>query len=106
MRSDGKAVEVELTATTEKGTQVYLDDFFGITMQSGSSGEDVAIEIAQREHELVVDSELTGVKGEILYINSDGEITNDDTDVPFMKVTVAKDANNYIWGILLPQKTE
>lgn len=106
LRSDGKAVEVTLTAPTEKGVQVYLDGFFGITMQAGSSGEDVAIEIAQREHELEVGSGITAAKGDILYIDADGAITNDNTDVPFMKVTVAKDANNYVWGILLPQKTE
>jgi hypothetical protein len=46
---------------------------------------------------------LTGAKGDIIYIDSAGDLSNDNTDKPFMKVTVAKDSNNYVWGVLLPQ---
>jgi predicted RecA/RadA family phage recombinase len=103
LRSDGKAVEVTLLSTVSKGELVYLDDFFGITMQAGSSGDIVAIEIAQREHELEVGAGITAAKGDVLYVDGEGEITNDSGDTAFMKVTKAKDANNYVWGILLPQ---
>jgi predicted RecA/RadA family phage recombinase len=106
LRSDGNAVEVTLLSTVAKGTPVILEGFFGITMQAGSSGDTVALEIAQREHEIEVPEGVTGAKGDILYLDSDGVITNTDTDTPFLKVTLAKDANNYVWGILLPQKTE
>ena len=102
-RSDGKAVEVTLLATKAKGSVVHLDSFFGITMQSGSSGDVVAIEIAQREHEIQIPSDLSAAVGAILYIDTDGVITTDNSDKAFMKVTKAKDANNYVWGILLPQ---
>lgn len=102
-RSDGKAVEVTLLETKAKGSLVLLEGFFGITMQSGSSGDTVAIEIAQRENELLVPADVTAGKGDILYISSAGVITNTNTDTPFLKVTKAKDANNYVWGILLPQ---
>lgn len=103
LRSDGKAVEVTLTSTVSKGDVVLADGFFGIAMQSGSSGDVVALEIAQREHEIEIPSGLSADKGDILYLNSSGVITTTDSDTPFMKVTKAKDANNYVWGILLPQ---
>lgn len=103
MRSDGKAVDVELTSTVEKDSPVYVDGFHGIAMTDGSSGDTIAIEIALREHEIEVGAGITATKGDILYIDSSGDITNTDTDTPFMKVTVAKDANNIVWGILQPQ---
>lgn len=103
LRSDGKAVDVTLTSTVSKGDVVLVDGFFGIAMQSGSSGDVVALEIAQREHEIEIPSELSADKGDILYLNSSGVITTTSSDTPFMKVTKAKDANNYVWGILLPQ---
>lgn len=106
LRSDGKAVDVELTETTAKGEVISIDGFFGITMAAGSSGDTVAIEIAQREHEISIPGELTANRGDILYLDSSGAITTTDSDKPFMKVTVAKDANNYVWGILLPQYTD
>jgi hypothetical protein len=107
LRSDGKAVEVTLVSTKAKGSVVYLEQFFGITMQSGSSGDTVAIEIAQREHEILVPSDVVAAKGDILYVNtSTGVIDDNDAGtVPFLKVTKAKDANDYVWGILLPQLT-
>ena len=104
MRSDGKAVEVVLTADTEKGTPVYLDGFHGITLERGDSGETVAIEVAQREHEITVEEGVTADKGDILYIHDDGSVDATASEgVAFMKVTVAKDDNNVVWGILLPQ---
>lgn len=104
--SDGKAVEVVLTGTTEKGTPVLLDGFHGITMEDGTSGETVAIEIAQREHEIVVGASITAAKGDILYIQTNGTVNNTASGRAFMRVTVAKDANNVVWGILLPQGAE
>lgn len=103
LRSDGKAVEVTLSEVKAKGQVVLIDGFFGITMQAGSSGDTVAIEIAQREHELLVPNGVTAAKGDILYLSNAGVITNTAEDTPFMKVTKAKDANDYVWGILLPQ---
>lgn len=110
-RSDGKAVEIFYNGSNAgvvgpipKGTPVFQDGFFGITMAAASSGETVAIEIALREHELLVDGGVTAAKGDILYITSTGAITDTvSSNKPFMKVTIAKDANNYVWGVLLPQ---
>lgn len=106
LRSDGKAIDIVLTEVVEKGSVVLYNGFFGITMASGSSGDTVAIEIAQREHEIAIPEGLTANVGDILYLSSAGVITTTNTDKPFMKVTVAKDANNYVWGVLLPQYTD
>jgi hypothetical protein len=108
LRSDGKAVNVTYSRATPKakGNPELLDEFHGILMQSASSGDEVALEIAQREHEITVGAGITAAKGDILYIDTDGAITNTNSDRPFMKVTVAKDASNIVWGIILPQKTE
>lgn len=103
LRSDGKAVDVTLNKTVSKGDVVLQEGFFGITMQAGSSGDTVALEIAQREHEIQVPANVTAGKGDVLYLDASGTITNSSSDTPFLKVTEAKDANNYVWGILLPQ---
>lgn len=103
LRSDGKAVEVTLEKTVTKGDVVLAEGFFGISMQSGSSGDIIAIEIAQREHEIQVPSEVSASKGDVLYLDANGAITTNSSGRPFLKVTKAKDANNYVWGILLPQ---
>jgi len=103
LRGDGKAVDVELTTYKAKGSVVLIDGFFGITMAAGSSGDTVAIEIAQREHEIAIPTNLSAARGAILYLSSLGVITTTASDKPFMKVTLEKDANDYVWGILLPQ---
>lgn len=104
LRSDGKTVRVTPQATYTKGSPLYVDDWAGIALTSGSSGEEVALEIAQREHEIVVGAGVTANKGDILYIHADHTVdATSSAGVAFMKVTVAKDANNVVWGILLPQ---
>ena len=106
LRSDGRAVEVVVTTAVAKGDAVLADDWHGIAMGSASSGETVALEIAAREHELNIGS-VVAAKGALLYLDaSTGAITATSSgNRPFIKVTVAKDANNYVWGILLPQTT-
>lgn len=105
-RGDGKAVNVTYTgeAPIAKGLPLYQDGFYGMTMGAASSGERVAIEIAQREHEIVIGSGVAAAKGAILYIHTDNTVdATASGGKPFMKVTVAKDSNNVVWGILLPQ---
>jgi len=109
LRTDGAAVDVSFAGATpqEKGTPWYQDGFFGILMAAASSGDTVSLEVAQRVHEITVEAEVTAAKGDVLYINkSTRAITNTNTDVPFMRVVKAKDANNIVWGILLPQYTD
>lgn len=101
-RSDGKAVDVTLDAAVEKNDPVLQEGWAGIALADGDSGDTIAIEV-EREHEIVVGSSVTAAKGDILYISDAGVITNTNTDRPFMKVTIAKDANDVVAGKLLPQ---
>ena len=103
-RSDGKAVDVTVTQTITKGDVVTADGFNGIALQDAVSGETIAIEIATREHEINIGGSVTGAKGAVIYITSAGVLTNTSAgNKPFCKVTVAKNANNYVWAVLLPQ---
>jgi hypothetical protein len=104
--SDGDAVDVTLNRATLKGKPGYFQGFHGMTQGAGSSGDLVALEISNREHELVVGSGVSAAKGAILYIHFDGTVdATASNGVPFLKVTVAKDANNVVWGVILPQNT-
>lgn len=104
-RSDGGAVNVTVTdpSVVKKGDPCYIEGFHGVAMGYASSGEEVSLEIAQREHEFTIASGVVGNKGMVLYIDTDGVISNDNSNRPFCKVTVAKDSNNVILAILLPQ---
>ena len=105
LRTDGNAIDIDLTQTVEKGDYFVDDEYFGIAMEAGSSGDTIAMEIAQRVHEISI-GELTGAKGDIIYITTAGVLTTTvGTNKPFMKVVQEKDSNNYIWGLLLPQMT-
>jgi len=106
LRGDGKAIEVLATKQYNKGDVVKDGGYFGFAMGSASSGEHIVAEIAQREYEVQVPSGLTAAKGSVLYLSSTGVITETTSDVPFLKITVSKDANNYVWGIQLPQYTD
>lgn len=103
-RSDGKAVDVVVTGDVTKGEPAYAEGWHGVALADGVSGDTVALEIAAREHEFVVAGGVTAAKGDVLYLTTAGAITNTASgNRPFCKVTVAKDANNVVWGILLPQ---
>lgn len=106
LREDGNAIDITLTQdNVEKGDVILEDGFFGIAMEDGDSGDDIAIEIAQRVHEIKVEG-LTADKGDIIYIDSSGDLTDTEGDnKPFGKVVQAKDTNDYAWLLLLPQMT-
>lgn len=103
-RSDGQAVVVTLLQTQSKGDLVRISDFIGILMNAGSSGDQVALDIAQDEVEFAVPQSVTANVGDTLYMTAGGVITNTSSgNRAFAKVTVAKDSNNIVWAIRLPQ---
>lgn len=103
LRGDGKAVNVTTNGEYTKGQPAYLQGFHGIVMANAASGETVALEIALREHEINLGG-VAGAKGAIIYITSAGALTaTEGSNIPFMKITRAKDSNNIAWGVLLPQ---
>jgi predicted RNA-binding protein with TRAM domain len=102
LRSDGNAIDVTIDKTVEKGDVGLFEKFHGIMMETASSGDTVAMEIAQRVHEVNV-GEITADKGDLLYLDENGDITDTNTDRLFAKVVIAKDANNIAWLLILPQ---
>jgi predicted RecA/RadA family phage recombinase len=104
LRSDGKAVDVTAPdAGCTKGDVLLIDGFHGIAMKSAASGTKVALEIAQREHEINIGS-VVAAKGAVLYLTAAGAISADSSgNRAFFKVTKAKNSGNYVKGIILPQ---
>jgi len=110
--SDGKSVTVDLTSTVPKDQIAYVSGFLGIALQSGDSGDSIALNVDHREYQFVVPSGLSVSKGDIVYIDT-ADLTGhlpDDTawstsagsgKIRLCKATSAKDANNIVTGILL-----
>lgn len=112
LESDGKAVEVTLTATVEKDQVAYVDGFLGLVTLAGVSGENTNLTIDDREYQFTVPASLSVAKGAIVYVDVTDLTghTPDDTAyytasgsnrIRLFKATAAKDANNMVTGILL-----
>ncbi len=109
--SDGKAVTVTLIAgqAVEKGAPCYAEGFHGVAMKDAdgdTSDNIVSLETTEREFEHEVAGGVVAAKGDLLYITTDGtDVVNaTNTNRPFCKVTVAKDANNVVWYKLLENR--
>jgi hypothetical protein len=112
-RSDGKAIVVEAVSAFDKGAFVTKNrgidvTWYGFACADAQSGDQVAIDVSMSEFELVIPAGLTANVGDLLYVvHATGVITDTDPDdgsvTRFLKVTVAKDSNNVVWGIQLPQ---
>ena len=107
LRSDGKAVDVVLSADATKGDLVVAQGWFGVAMNDGVTGDTIAIEVSEREFVFAVDAGLTAAKGDVLYVTSAGALSNTAaSNKPALKVTKAKDSNNVIWAKVLPQLSQ
>lgn len=103
LRSDGKAVDVVLSADASKGDLVVAEGWFGVAMNDGVTGDTIAIEVSEREFVFEIGS-VVAAKGAVLYVTSAGAITATASgNKAALKVTKAKDSNNVIWAKLLPQ---
>ncbi len=113
--SDGKAVNVDLLYSVEALQIAVVDGWAGITMESGDSGDTIALDIqsgVERQYE--VPSTLDVAKGDIVYLEV-ADVTGHTPDstaystsagagkIALMKATAAKDANNVVTGIMLGQ---
>lgn len=102
--TDGQSLRVTLSDTKQAKTFTLVEGFVGILMQGGSSGDQVVMDISQREIIITVDAGLTANKGDILYMDSNGALTNTSSgNIAVLKVMVAKDANNVVRALKLPQ---
>lgn len=110
--SDGKAVNVDLLYTVEKGELAVVDNWVGIAGGDGDSGDEIALIVDDREYQFVVPSTLDVSKGDIVYLDVD-DLTGHTPDstaysttaasgsVALFKATSDKDDNNVVTGILL-----
>jgi hypothetical protein len=98
--SDGKAVDLVVPAgrTWEAGDPVYAQGYHGFAMGAGEAGNVVAVEVEQSVWEIELPGGVTGAKGDIVYISTDGANTLSGTsgagNTAFAKVVLAKDSNN------------
>lgn len=113
--SDGKSVQVALTSTVAKGKVTYADGFLGIALADGISGQNVNLNIDDREYQFTVPSGLSVAKGQVVYVDVTsltGHYPNDaaystsagSNKIRLFKATAAKDGNNVVTGILLVGK--
>jgi hypothetical protein len=99
-RSDGKAVDLVVPAgqSWEAGDPVYAQGFHGFAMAAGAAGTVVAVEIEQSVWEMELPAGVTGAKGDLVYISTDGANTitgaSGAGNTAFAKVVLAKDSNN------------
>lgn len=110
--SDGKAVNVDLTASVDRGDVVYADGWLGVAAEDGESGESIALTVEQIEYQFEVPSTLDVSKGDTVYIDT-AQVTGHIPDeagyatssgsglIALFKATADKDANDVVTGILL-----
>lgn len=110
--SDGKAVNVTLTNTVEKGAVIVVEGWVGIAGSDGDSDDTIALIADDREYQFEVPSGLAVAKGAIVYITVatiTGHYPDDEAyttsagagKVALFKATAAKDANNIVTGVML-----
>lgn len=111
--SDGKAVDVNLLYDVDAWDVVVVEGWLGVAVTAGESGESVALDISQVERQFVVPAGLSVAKGNIVYIDVT-DLTGHTPDstaystsagankIAFFKATSAKDSNNVVTGIVLP----
>lgn len=112
LESDGLSVNVDLLYTVTARQVAYVDQFLGIVLSDGDSGDSVAMNQDKREYQLVVPTALAVAKGDTIYIDVT-DLTGHTPDstayykatgsnrVAFMKATTDQDDNDVVTGILL-----
>ncbi|NPV52209.1 MAG: DUF2190 family protein [Firmicutes bacterium] len=117
--SDGKSVRVTVPENTviEQGKFYLLDGFFGMAIQSVTTGAgqtaEVVLDIEQAEYETsqinTADAFNKGDKvfydtsAKVLTTNANADASGNPQNRPVGRVTLAKDANDVIWFELGPQ---
>lgn len=112
LESDGKSVQVTLTATVEKDQVAYVEGFLGLVTLDGVSGGKTNLNIDDREYQFTVPAALSVSKGNIVYVDVT-DLTGHTPDdsaystsagsnkIRLFKATADKDSNNMVTGILL-----
>lgn len=112
LESDGKAVNVSLTAAVIAGAVTYAEGWLGVAGGDGASGDTIALAVDDREYQFKVPAGLSVSKGTIVYITvatTTGHYPDDEAYTTssgagkwaFFKATAAKDSNNIVTGIMI-----
>lgn len=112
LESDGKAVNVLVTAKVAKDSLIVAEGWLGIAGGDAASGESVALIVDDREYQFKVPAGLSVSKGDIVYITVatiTGHYPDDEAyttsagagNIALFKATADKDANNIVTGIML-----
>lgn len=112
LESDGKAVDIDLTAAVVKGAVMYAEGWLGIAGGDGASGDAVACVVDDREYQFTVPAGLSVSKGEIVYITvatTTGHYPDDEAYTTsagagkwaFFKATADKDGNDIVTGVMI-----
>lgn len=111
--SDGQSVQLTLSYTVAAKQVAVISGWLGVTAAAGESGDMVALSLQQCERQFTIPSGLDPAVGTVIYVEV-ADLTGhtpDDTaysttagagKVAFFKTTSAKDANNVVTGIVLP----
>lgn len=113
LESDGKALYVDLSYTVAKNRVVVVESWLGIAAADGDSGDTIAMTVDGREYQFEVPATLSVSKGNVVYIETGGNLTghypDDDawntdgsgtTPIKLFKATMDKDANDIVTGIM------
>lgn len=113
--SDGQAVNVDLTYSVTARDLVVVQSWVGVAVETGESGDTIALDISGVERQLQVPASLSVSKGATIYLEV-ADLTGhtpDDTaystssgagKIALMKATAAKDASNIVTGIMFPKQ--
>ncbi len=111
--SDGQSVTLSVTATVVTDQVAVIEGWLGITNGSADSGGQVALDLTLTERQMEVPAAFAPVIGDIIYITI-ATITGHTPDdaaytttagagkIALGKVTVAKDGNDILEYIRLP----
>lgn len=110
--TDGKSVDVRLSATVESHDVVYAEGWLGIAATGGDSDDYIALLIDEREYIFDVGSNLPVNKGDIVYVDPTSLEGNQPAlagytttagggVIPLFKATTSKRVDNTVRGILI-----
>jgi hypothetical protein len=110
--SDGKAVNVTLTAAVVKGQVAVVEGWLGIAGENGAIGETIALICDDREYQFLVPAALGVVKGDTVFVTIATVTGHTPQDAAYtvaagagklalFKATAAKSASNMVTGIML-----
>ena len=110
--SDGKSVNVTLTAAVVKGAVIVVEGWVGLAGSNGAIGAEIALIADDREYQFRVPASLAVAKGDIVYITAatiTGHYPDDEAytktagagKVAFFKASDDQWANNFVPGVML-----